>query len=145
MIRRPPRSTRTDTLFPYTTLFRSPEARGVRSRVQRADRGQTAVCVRRTWRDRAVAGDDCALIAAGIRRVALRGDALFFCCARCRCLRACGAARLACTPGEGRAAIPAALRLAPLKARPPGYPAAAPPPPTAFVVRPRRPMPHLPL
>src|SRR3546814_5748125 len=28
MIRRPPRSTRTDTLFPYTTLFRSP-ARGV--------------------------------------------------------------------------------------------------------------------
>src|SRR3546814_18907487 len=26
MIRRPPRSTRTDTLFPYTTLFRSSEA-----------------------------------------------------------------------------------------------------------------------
>src|SRR3546814_21192308 len=26
MIRRPPRSTRTDTLFPYTTLFRSPFA-----------------------------------------------------------------------------------------------------------------------
>src|SRR3546814_12290991 len=25
MIRRPPRSTRTDTLFPYTTLFRSSE------------------------------------------------------------------------------------------------------------------------
>src|SRR3546814_12767757 len=25
MIRRPPRSTRTDSLFPYTTLFRSPE------------------------------------------------------------------------------------------------------------------------
>src|SRR3546814_14499808 len=29
MIRRPPRSTRTDTLFPYTTLFRSPS--GVRA------------------------------------------------------------------------------------------------------------------
>src|SRR3546814_4389828 len=32
MIRRPPRSTRTDTLFPYTTLFRSlraPRARAV--------------------------------------------------------------------------------------------------------------------
>src|SRR3546814_3914190 len=28
MIRRPPRSTRTDTLFPYTTLFRSHRARG---------------------------------------------------------------------------------------------------------------------
>src|SRR3546814_2982962 len=27
MRRRPPRSKRTDTLFPYTTLFRSPEAR----------------------------------------------------------------------------------------------------------------------
>src|SRR3546814_9594106 len=27
MIRRPPRSTRTDTLFPYTTLFRSPWSR----------------------------------------------------------------------------------------------------------------------
>src|SRR3546814_3301994 len=26
MIRRPPRSTRTDTLFPYTTLFRSVES-----------------------------------------------------------------------------------------------------------------------
>src|SRR3546814_14011395 len=30
MIRRPPRSTRTDTLYPYTTLFRS--ARGLRAR-----------------------------------------------------------------------------------------------------------------
>src|SRR3546814_1738875 len=29
MIRRPPRSTRTDTLFPYTTLFRSPPDSGV--------------------------------------------------------------------------------------------------------------------
>src|SRR3546814_13370683 len=27
MIRRPPRSTRTDTLFPYTTLFRAAEGR----------------------------------------------------------------------------------------------------------------------
>src|SRR3546814_7160573 len=26
MIRRPPRSTRTDTLFPYPTLFRSPDS-----------------------------------------------------------------------------------------------------------------------
>src|SRR3546814_15638533 len=28
MIRRPPRATRTDTLFPYTTLFRSTARRG---------------------------------------------------------------------------------------------------------------------
>src|SRR3546814_16526109 len=35
MIRRPPRSTRTDTLFPYTTLFRSndlPQARAARTK-----------------------------------------------------------------------------------------------------------------
>src|SRR3546814_7358986 len=30
MIRRPPRSTRTDTLFPYTTLFRSLSGGGAR-------------------------------------------------------------------------------------------------------------------
>src|SRR3546814_10057437 len=33
MIRRPPRSTRTDTLFPYTTLFRS--SAGIVAAVQR--------------------------------------------------------------------------------------------------------------
>src|SRR3546814_4630895 len=32
MLRRPPRSTRTDTLFPYTTLFRSAGARALRHR-----------------------------------------------------------------------------------------------------------------
>src|SRR3546814_6803026 len=31
MIRRPPRSTRTDTLFPYTTLFRSVACEGQRT------------------------------------------------------------------------------------------------------------------
>src|SRR3546814_12134297 len=31
MIRRPPRSTRTDTLFPYTTLFRSPDVQSFAS------------------------------------------------------------------------------------------------------------------
>src|SRR3546814_15942652 len=36
MIRRPPRSTRTDTLFPYTTLFRSDMA-GLRARMKRPD------------------------------------------------------------------------------------------------------------
>src|SRR3546814_14152305 len=41
MIRRPPKSTRTDTLFPYTTLFRAPrQVREVRASRQalRADR-----------------------------------------------------------------------------------------------------------
>src|SRR3546814_6767774 len=41
MIRRPPRSTRTDTLFPYTTLFRSQgRLRGLRLRRDRAGAGQ---------------------------------------------------------------------------------------------------------
>src|SRR3546814_9013888 len=40
MIRRPPRSTRTDTLFPYTTLFRS------RRRAVCADRREPARIVR---------------------------------------------------------------------------------------------------
>src|SRR3546814_13278902 len=39
MIRRPPRSTRTDTLFPYTTLFRSGAAQGVRAHLGAACAG----------------------------------------------------------------------------------------------------------
>src|SRR3546814_18370505 len=35
MIRRPPRSTRTDTLFPYTTLFRSPITSVTREEIDR--------------------------------------------------------------------------------------------------------------
>src|SRR3546814_1735343 len=34
MLRRPPRSTRTDTLFPYTTLFRSSNRQGAASVTQ---------------------------------------------------------------------------------------------------------------
>src|SRR3546814_20712812 len=47
MIRRPPRSTRTDTLFPYTTLFRS-----VRSAATRcaAHRGALPWASRPPWR-----------------------------------------------------------------------------------------------
>src|SRR3546814_12038598 len=37
MIRRPPRSTRTDTLFPYTTLFRSVRARSSSARTLKSD------------------------------------------------------------------------------------------------------------
>src|SRR3546814_1324823 len=53
MIRRPPRSTRTDTLFPYTTLFRSkkrfywPERHNaiVRRIMKRAKRGTHVVYI----------------------------------------------------------------------------------------------------
>src|SRR3546814_15137934 len=50
MIRRPPRSTRTDTLFPYTTLFRSRLRRieggagAVRGDPARRDRSRPAAC-----------------------------------------------------------------------------------------------------
>src|SRR3546814_12312048 len=43
-IRRPPRSTRTDTLFPYTTLFRSlePDGASFRHQILRGDLMGTA-------------------------------------------------------------------------------------------------------
>src|SRR3546814_8061379 len=53
MIRRPPRSTRTDTLFPYTTLFRS-RRKGRQREIARAtgargfSRGQISLCPCRT-------------------------------------------------------------------------------------------------
>src|SRR3546814_12733525 len=62
IIRRPPRSTRTDTLFPYTTLFRSavpachrrlPDlVRAARFQLRRADPGavELGLCLRRTRR-----------------------------------------------------------------------------------------------
>src|SRR3546814_17307207 len=45
MIRRPPRSTRTDTLFPYTTLFRS-RLRGESSGFKRAGSGHIYLCLK---------------------------------------------------------------------------------------------------
>src|SRR3546814_7989879 len=63
MIRRPPRSTRTDTLFPYTTLFRSrpaatcPMAGPVRVRwSRRSGRSGRGLWVRRDWPGRAAPG-----------------------------------------------------------------------------------------
>src|SRR3546814_19071625 len=48
MIRRPPRSTRTDTLFPYTTLFRSVAHRS-NERIS-----ASTYLVERSWRSRTV-------------------------------------------------------------------------------------------
>src|SRR3546814_5569322 len=42
MIRRPPRSTRTDTLFPYTTLFRSHVGNGHGHAFREAEEGEAA-------------------------------------------------------------------------------------------------------
>src|SRR3546814_17493499 len=52
MIRRPPRSTRTDTLFPYTTLFRSPASR------RQGRRASTESLCRSCWREDQIARDD---------------------------------------------------------------------------------------
>src|SRR3546814_8190075 len=50
MIRRPPRSTRTDTLFPYTTLFRSLARHGPRDSQDAAFEGLCRWRVRRYGR-----------------------------------------------------------------------------------------------
>src|SRR3546814_17987552 len=55
MIRRPPRSTRTDTLFPYTTLFRSDWYRAAASAPRSARRCSTAIC-RWNWPRKARSG-----------------------------------------------------------------------------------------
>src|SRR3546814_9964221 len=49
MVRRPPRSTRTDTLFPYTTRFRSLHCvdRGRPTAVAREDEAQPDIATRR--------------------------------------------------------------------------------------------------
>src|SRR3546814_5475903 len=56
MIRRPPRSTRTDTLFPYTTLFRSAGRKAAAAEHRRADFDTDLDAVHRTLPDR-VGGD----------------------------------------------------------------------------------------
>src|SRR3546814_16031488 len=66
MIRRPPRSTRTDTLFPYTTLFRSSSCRpGTPARATRPPR-------RRPRTSPGVAG--CGSLAGGTRTYPTRTD-----------------------------------------------------------------------
>src|SRR3546814_20798926 len=82
MYRRPPRSTRTDTLFPYTTLFRSfggvelgsvgMIARDHRARVARKLLGVLAHKGRRGREDEAVAADR----RRGLERVELRGGGI---------------------------------------------------------------------
>src|SRR3546814_13889398 len=67
MIRRPPRSTRTDTLFPYTTLFRSLRQRAFKAKAARL---QEAVETHDAKADRAFAAG--AIFGAGhLRRGAV--------------------------------------------------------------------------
>src|SRR3546814_5884185 len=59
MIRRPPRSTRTDTLFPYTTLFRSADRYAARPRRERS-------ALDRRVPDRQARGRPAAVLASGL-------------------------------------------------------------------------------
>src|SRR3546814_4455680 len=64
MIRRPPISTRTDTLFPYTTLFRSGAGSGNRPEVRRVRPELAGAAGRRT----ALPADQRRRVAGGRRR-----------------------------------------------------------------------------
>src|SRR3546814_7579100 len=77
MIRRPPRSTRTDTLFPYTTLFRSCERRRDqhhRQRREHVDRSEiglgivSKILVDRLIEDERHTRNDEQRVAIGLRR-----------------------------------------------------------------------------
>src|SRR3546814_3407455 len=65
MIRRPPRSTRTDTLFPYTTLFRSGDQH-VAAEGQLAEAGRGAVGDDLAGRDLVAHLHQRALVDAGV-------------------------------------------------------------------------------
>src|SRR3546814_16538573 len=56
MIRQPPRSTRTDTLFPYTTLFRSGDDRAVDRQRAAIDRRRAGIAAVASEVQRAAAG-----------------------------------------------------------------------------------------
>src|SRR3546814_6565377 len=64
MIRRPPRSTRTDTLFPYTTLFRSDFVPDTICDGLRGTLGAPGFEILRAHRARVVVVDDADTIAA---------------------------------------------------------------------------------
>src|SRR3546814_9871473 len=70
MIRRPPRSTRTDTLFPYTTLFRSRVGRAAEAVVAVEAAGDGHL---QRIEDRHVEFDECGLdVTADLGQVVLR-------------------------------------------------------------------------
>src|SRR3546814_20565620 len=76
MIRRPPRSTRTDTLFPYTTLFRSYTDRPLLLRcLRRRAARRRALCRRGVRRSARPSVGLCT--ARGARPCLLAGRALF--------------------------------------------------------------------
>src|SRR3546814_1309686 len=85
MIRRPPRSTRTDTLFPYTTLFRSSMAKLIvvtRDGTEHEIEGDTSLTVMENIRDAgfdelpALCGGCCSCATCHVHVEAGNGDAI---------------------------------------------------------------------
>src|SRR3546814_3781370 len=89
MIRRPPRSTRTDTLFPYTTLFRSDHGGRVGMAEETPDE-KTEKPTQKRLRDAAQKGDvlqskelaTALVVMAGMVWIALAGPAIMEAMAR---------------------------------------------------------------
>src|SRR3546814_4704914 len=80
MIRGPPRATRTDTLFPYTTLFRSPGGRkadgppdGSKDSLANVERTGEFVCNVVTWDLREAMNVTSAPAPAGVDEAAVAG------------------------------------------------------------------------
>src|SRR3546814_20612637 len=76
MIRRPPRSTRTDTLFPYTTLFRSAGVRRINVSIDTLDPAKFQAITRWGKLEKVMEGleaADRAGLAVKINAVALKG------------------------------------------------------------------------
>src|SRR3546814_12007991 len=99
MIRRPPRSTRTDTLFPYTTLFRSVAGQPVEPRgdVGRVDRHLSRRAARRSFLPFGQAREEPPIIGIGAGEARLDE----------RCPRPA-------LPGQRLGAVPCALALGPV-------------------------------
>src|SRR3546814_11137522 len=106
MIRRPPRSTRTDTLFPYTTLFRSaggssaPPDAGSFHTSTRSDHERVCVAAQREPPLASAVRRHHAFAAHG-ERSPLRGDAVFP--VGCRRLRLTSVRRHSSSPRYGKA------------------------------------------
>src|SRR3546814_989688 len=78
MIRRPPRSTRTDTLFPYTTLFRSIPAIDVGKETDASIVIQISGVINQSYRDFAGKSDETFLSAVGECFFKLQNTAILF-------------------------------------------------------------------
>src|SRR3546814_6001998 len=114
MIRRPPRSTRTDTLFPYTTLFRSLQGPVAALQVPHQLRGAVAVERRRVL---LLAAEEAPHVEHPLRAPQARSRGRgcghwmrFLSPCRERCQRRC---RVAGGTGPGRMLVRATIGIAP--------------------------------